>query len=277
MQKFEEHSGGTYQDMQMALTSQAVYIHQHEEIIKRLLSVLSDLSSQIRLLKQEASASNGRIAAIHQERGASPGDVSAMTSEATSPVTNPQGNGSPLQQAQRLMEGYQNLPRPSIQAALDQFTMAPNHQPHHNHHHHPPPHHDQPNGGFEATFPQTDQMLSIGGGAPPTVNHPGQPAGFSGMANTFGGTGQAVAWTNEAQNRPAPARKRSSPNRPHWQQPPRVLLVEDDPTCRRIGCKFLTSAQCMVDVAVRLRKRPPPPPPLLFFLLLCANPRGSTG
>jgi len=52
--------------------------------------------------------------------------------------------------------------------------------------------------------------------------------------------------------RPAPGRKRSTPFvPPNWQTPPRVLLVEDDPTCARIGSKFLQTAECSVDMAVR--------------------------
>ncbi|PWW80593.1 response regulator [Tuber magnatum] len=50
--------------------------------------------------------------------------------------------------------------------------------------------------------------------------------------------------------RPAPSRKRSTPFvPPNWQTPPRVLLVEDDPTCARIGSKFLQTAECSVDMA----------------------------
>ena len=39
-------------------------------------------------------------------------------------------------------------------------------------------------------------------------------------------------------------------NNPSWIRPPRILLVEDDPTCRRIGRKFLVSFECNVDSAV---------------------------
>lgn len=40
---------------------------------------------------------------------------------------------------------------------------------------------------------------------------------------------------------------------PGWGlQKPRVLLVEDDKTCARIGCKFLQNFECGVDTAVSL-------------------------
>lgn len=57
------------------------------------------------------------------------------------------------------------------------------------------------------------------------------------------------------QQRPQPGRKRSQPSVPNWgMRAPRVLLVEDDPTCRRIGSKFLEYAECEVDLAVSFRK-----------------------
>ena len=37
---------------------------------------------------------------------------------------------------------------------------------------------------------------------------------------------------------------------PGWSRPPRILLVEDDPTCRQIGGKFLYSFSCVVDSAL---------------------------
>lgn len=57
---------------------------------------------------------------------------------------------------------------------------------------------------------------------------------------------------------PAPAppvadgRKKSMQYDPGWARQPQVLLVEDDPTCRRIGGKFLYAFHCAVDSAVSL-------------------------
>jgi len=47
----------------------------------------------------------------------------------------------------------------------------------------------------------------------------------------------------------ADSRKKSNIADPGWGRPPRVLLVEDDPTCRQIGGKFLYSFCCVVDTA----------------------------
>ena len=54
----------------------------------------------------------------------------------------------------------------------------------------------------------------------------------------------------EARN-PAPnGRKKSTQVDPGWVRAPQILLVEDDPTCRRIGGKFLYSFRCAIDSAV---------------------------
>ena len=48
----------------------------------------------------------------------------------------------------------------------------------------------------------------------------------------------------------ADSRKKSTQIDPGWVRPPQILLVEDDPTCRRIGSKFLYSFHCAIDSAV---------------------------
>lgn len=45
-------------------------------------------------------------------------------------------------------------------------------------------------------------------------------------------------------------RKKSTAVDPGWIRAPQILLVEDDPTCRRIGGKFLYSFKCAIDSAV---------------------------
>lgn len=45
-------------------------------------------------------------------------------------------------------------------------------------------------------------------------------------------------------------RKKSTQIDPGWIRPPQILLVEDDPTCRRIGSRFLYSVHCAIDSAV---------------------------
>jgi osomolarity two-component system, response regulator SKN7 len=48
----------------------------------------------------------------------------------------------------------------------------------------------------------------------------------------------------------ADGRKKSVAVDPGWVRAPQILLVEDDPTCRRIGGKFLYSFKCAIDTAV---------------------------
>lgn len=45
-------------------------------------------------------------------------------------------------------------------------------------------------------------------------------------------------------------RKKSTSFDPGWIRQPQILLVEDDPTCRRIGGKFLYAFHCSIDSAV---------------------------
>lgn len=54
----------------------------------------------------------------------------------------------------------------------------------------------------------------------------------------------------ELRSKYAESRKKSNYNDPGWARPPRVLLVEDDPTCRQIGAKFLYSFACTIDTAL---------------------------
>ncbi|TGZ81232.1 hypothetical protein EX30DRAFT_371590 [Ascodesmis nigricans] len=70
------------------------------------------------------------------------------------------------------------------------------------------------------------------------------------MFSTYPGQSQLNGSDTHPQSRPQPGRKRSQPSVPNWGiRAPRVLLVEDDPTCRRIGSKFLEYAECEVDIA----------------------------
>lgn len=60
--------------------------------------------------------------------------------------------------------------------------------------------------------------------------------------------------TDRAFPLPPPAHKKNTYD-PGWIQQPQILLVEDDPTCRRIGGKFLYAFKCSVDNAVCVNPR----------------------
>ena len=55
---------------------------------------------------------------------------------------------------------------------------------------------------------------------------------------------------SEAKSTATVNRKKSTQVDPGWSRPPQILLVEDDPTCRRIGSKFLYAFHCAIDSAV---------------------------
>ncbi|KAI9891156.1 MAG: kinase-regulated stress-responsive transcription factor skn7 [Vezdaea aestivalis] len=59
----------------------------------------------------------------------------------------------------------------------------------------------------------------------------------------------AEADSSEPRRPVAEARKKSTSIDPGWVRAPQILLVEDDPTCRRIGGKFLYSFKCHIDSA----------------------------
>lgn len=56
----------------------------------------------------------------------------------------------------------------------------------------------------------------------------------------------------DSEARPTADRKKSTTIDPGWIRQPQILLVEDDPTCRRIGGKFLYAFSCAIDSAVSI-------------------------
>jgi osomolarity two-component system response regulator SKN7 len=63
-------------------------------------------------------------------------------------------------------------------------------------------------------------------------------------------------------------RKKSTIPDPGWIRPPQILLVEDDPTCRRIGSKFLYAFHCAIDSAVSIHPCVSRDPALTTFSLM---------
>jgi osomolarity two-component system response regulator SKN7 len=71
-----------------------------------------------------------------------------------------------------------------------------------------------------------------------------------------------------ADARLASQRKKSTTIDPGWIRQPQILLVEDDPTCRRIGGKFLYAFSCSIDSAVSLKFSVALPRILTLFSLM---------
>ena len=88
-----------------------------------------------------------------------------------------------------------------------------------------------------------------------TVVYP--TGGFNGIDPLYGdhtipyNLPQKDAPTPDPRTQFADSRKRSNYSTdPGWARAPRILLVEDDPTCRQIGGKFLYSFSCVIDTAL---------------------------
>ncbi|EPS45438.1 hypothetical protein H072_552 [Dactylellina haptotyla CBS 200.50] len=105
-----------------------------------------------------------------------------------------------------------------------------------------PPHPSHPQHGHSSSY-----SVMNGNGVP-------DPVSLSGFGNTASQSGIVLDATDpqisttfrQETRRPQGLRKKSTgfvP--PQWQEPPKVLLVEDDPTCRKIGLKFLEAAGCL--------------------------------
>ncbi|KAK6524599.1 kinase-regulated stress-responsive transcription factor skn7 [Arthrobotrys megalospora] len=103
----------------------------------------------------------------------------------------------------------------------------------------PPPHH--PNGYLEMNG-------NNGNGAPNAA------VNLSGFGNTASQSGISLHATDpqvsttfrQEPRRPLGTRKRSTHVVvAHWKRPPKILLVEDDATCRKIGLKFLEAVGCL--------------------------------
>lgn len=62
---------------------------------------------------------------------------------------------------------------------------------------------------------------------------------------------------SDPRNQPAPEARKKNNLDPGWIRQPQILLVEDDPTCRRIGGKFLYAFNCAIDSAVSLHPSSP--------------------
>lgn len=123
--------------------------------------------------------------------------------------------------------------------------------------------------------PPPDSVPRNGAGRPPTSAGSSSSMGYSKLNGEFENVVYPVGQTNgidptyseHVHNIPYPmpskdaeapdprkmfvdGRKKSAQIDPGWIRAPQILLVEDDPTCRRIGGKFLYSFHCAIDSAV---------------------------
>lgn len=225
--------------------------------MEKLIAYLWKLDEEIKGLRQAGGGRTNQPRGDGVHPGVSPANGNPVSATA---VTSPNGqNGSSVStpQAQRLINGFAGISKPN--SSLQHMTQLA------------PPDRVEPGSSYDnygtvSRHSQTTQRPpSMQGGIQgvgPDGNHLYGMETLSTMGDVYnngqgGGMNfamappQSVNGSLNPSGRPIPGRKKSAQSAPGWTQPPRVLLVEDDPTCARIGSKFLQAAQCGVDMAVR--------------------------
>ncbi|KAK6497711.1 kinase-regulated stress-responsive transcription factor skn7 [Arthrobotrys musiformis] len=144
----------------------------------------------------------------------------------------PMHPATPLQQAERFMhQQQQQQPQPH---SIPPPPPPPQPQPQ--------PHHQNGYPEINSNMNNTNGMNNVNGGT--TIN-------ISGFGNTAAQSGVPLHATDPQvsttfRQRPLGTRKKSAGGMAtHWKRPPKILLVEDDPTCRKIGLKFLEAVGCL--------------------------------
>lgn len=99
-----------------------------------------------------------------------------------------------------------------------------------------------------AGFPYNGGAYSVDGPSPQV--DPAAIMDFSTPSPQFGLGVNGMDVAARKRFRPLAARKKSSGLNARWIRKPHILLVEDDPTCRTIGKKFLLGSLCDSDTAV---------------------------
>lgn len=249
--------------MQQTLQTHEDQIQAYNGGMEKLIAYLWRLDEEIKGLRQAGNirTDQSRGDGIHPE-GVSPTNGNIVSAAAVT-SSNSQGGPSPaLQQTQRLINGFTEIPKPN--SSLQHMTQLAQSD------------HVEPTSNYDTynTVNRHSQNVqrstSLQGGIQgvgPDGSHLYGMEALSGIGEVYnngqsGSIGfampppQSGGGSLNPLGRPIPGRKKSTQSAPNWTQPPRVLLVEDDPTCARIGTKFLQTAQCGVDMAVRFSYLP---------------------
>lgn len=222
----------------------------HEHVIQDVMTFLHSVDA-----KQRRDSKTAPIFASQAADSVPPGTSSLTPTSQTMPAPEDEP-ASPLQHASKLLnelhaDGQFNM------SSLEQLQESANRT------------------GFTATPPTLD--LSVRNGALPGVLSASSSASM-GYAKLNGELDQVVypmgtnngidpMYSEHIHNIPyslplkepdpsdprrqyAEGRKKNQFADPGWARNPRILLVEDDPTCRQIGSKFLFSFNCIIETAV---------------------------
>lgn len=258
LQKLTNENNAVIQElhnMQQTLQSHEESIQGYQGGMEKLIEYLWKLDEEIKGLRQAGGirTDQSRGDGVHPEV-VSPtnGNVVSTTTGATPVGQN--GSSTPLQQTQRLINGFPEITK-SNSSLQHMAQLVPSD--------HAEPGHSYDNYNPVNRHPQTIQRAtSMQSGIGSDGSHLYGMETLSGMGEVYSnGQGGSIGFTMpppqsgngslNSSGRPISGRKKSTQSAPNWTQPPRVLLVEDDPTCARIGSKFLQTAQCGVDMAVR--------------------------
>jgi len=203
----------------------------HDKVMQDVMKYLNSVDAQQRR--------NSKVLFPHAHENA--GTTLTPTSQNV-PAAEEEAPASPLQHAQQLMQEYNVDPQinfPGFDQVSNTFQQS-NGIPGSG-----SPHSSGSMGYSKLSDGQLEQMVYPTGGTngidPMYSEHlPNIP---------YPMPGKEVDAT-ELRNKYAESRKKSNYNDPGWVRSPRVLLVEDDPTCRQIGAKFLSSFSCTIDTAL---------------------------
>lgn len=221
----------------------------HEHIMQNVMSFLHSVDAQRR-----RDSKVGGPFATNGDPGPTSSTVDTTATQQISPLEDEPA--SPLQNASKLLNDH-NADVQLNYRNLEQMNEL----------------HNRASGTIST--PPPDSVPRSGAGRPPTSAGSSSSMGYAKLHGEFENVVYPVGQTNgidptyseHVHNIPYPmpskdadvsdprkmfsnGRKKSAQIDPGWIRAPQILLVEDDPTCRRIGGKFLYSFHCAIDSAV---------------------------
>lgn len=226
-------------------------LQSHDSHIHKLTQLVWRLDSEIKELRGVGGKRDGEHSDVVSPTGGNTGFAAAAA-----PSSDQNGSSSAMQQTQRVMSSFVEITKansslqnigdigqsnqPESVGGYEDYNQLGRHlQSGHRSN-------SMQNGGIQGVGPDGNNIYNIG-----VSTGMGDVYGSGQVGNmTFPITApNPDNGTLNSSTRPNAGRKKSSSFVTNWATPPRVLLVEDDPTCARIGTKFLQTAQCGVDTA----------------------------
>lgn len=206
----------------------------HDRVMQDVMKYLNSVDAQQRR--------NSKILFPNANEAA--GTTLTPTSQTVGPQADDEAPASPLQHAQQLMQEYNvdtQLNFPGFDQIANSFPTATT-----NGIRGPGSAHSSTSMGYsKLSDGQLEQMVYPTGG-----NNGIDPMYSDHLPNIPYPLPGKEADPTELRTKFADNRKKSNYSDPNWARSPRVLLVEDDPTCRQIGAKFLYSYSCQIDTAL---------------------------